>query len=355
MSPPSPLSLAEVLADLPDARSRRGRRFPLVPVLSLVTLGLLLGRKSLDAIARLGPDYGPELLLALGFPRGRGPAKSTLSRLLRRQDADALEACLARWVQARLPADSSVLSLDGKTARGSRDGEVPGHHFVSAYTPYAAAVLGQLRVDAKTNEHKAALQLLGLLPLAGRVVVGDAAFCQRDLAQKVVEQGGDYLFTVKANQPGLEADVAAGFGFAAAAQSLAAAFSPGTARTAAGQGGDRGEQGARPVGATYAAGDEPPDAAAEVAGAAARLRGDAGADREGRDDGRGGVRHHQPGRVAGGRVAAAGAGAGPLADRERPPLGAGHDAGGGRLPGALGRRAADPGGVAQRGRASAVQ
>jgi len=237
MSPTSPLSLADVLADLPDPRSRHGQRYPLVPVLCLVTLGLLLGRKSLDAIARLGRDYGPHLLLALGFPRGQGPVKSTLSRLLRRQDAPALEARLARWIQSRLPAGVSVLSLDGKTARGSRDGDLPGQHLVSAYAPQAEAVLGQLRVDAKTNEHKAALQLLGLLPLQGKVVLGDAAFCQRDVAAKVVAEGGDYIFTVKANQPGLETDIAAGFGFEAAARSIAAAFSPGTAAPAAREGG----------------------------------------------------------------------------------------------------------------------
>ena len=140
--------------------------------------------------------------------------------------AAALEECLARWASSRLPAGASVLSLDGKTARGSREGEVPGQHLVSAYAPQAEAVLGQLRVGARTNEHKAALRLLGILPLRGKVVIGDAAFCQRDLAQQVVEGGGDYIFTVKANQPGPAVDVAAGFGFEAAARSVAAAFSP---------------------------------------------------------------------------------------------------------------------------------
>src|SRR5262249_56761071 len=92
----------------------------------------------------------------------------------------------------------------------------------------------QVRVDAKPNEHKAALQLLGILPLAGKVVVGDAIFCQRDLAQQVIDRGGDYVFVVKDNQPGLATDVAAGFGFEAAARSIAAAFfPPGSAATAA--------------------------------------------------------------------------------------------------------------------------
>jgi DDE_Tnp_1-associated/Transposase DDE domain len=220
------LSLVEVFTAVPDPRSRRGRRFPLSSILCLLTLGLLLGRTSLDAIVRLGHDYGPSLLLALGFPRTRLPAKSTLSRLLRRLDPTAVEQCLARWIGARWPEGVDHLCLDGKTLRGSREGEIPGQHLVSAYAPQVQAVLGQLRVDAKTNEHKAALQLLGILPVAGKVVTGDAIFCQRDLAQAVIDQGGDYVFFVKANQPGLEIDVQAGFAFEAAARSIAAAFSP---------------------------------------------------------------------------------------------------------------------------------
>jgi len=221
-----PLSLPEALADVPDPRSRHGRRYPLTAVLGLVAFGLLLGRRSLEAIAQLGRDYGPPLGHALGFRSARTPAKSTLSRFLRRLDACAVEAALARWVASRLPDGAGPLSLDGKALRGSRDGEVPGAHLVSAYAPHAQAVLGQLRVDAKANEHKAALRLLGILPLAGAVVVGDAAFCQRDLCRAVVEQGGDYVFIAKGNQKGLEVDVAAGFGFEAAARSVAAAFSP---------------------------------------------------------------------------------------------------------------------------------
>lgn len=219
----SALSLPEVLATLPDPRSRRGRRHPLSAVLGLVTLGLLLGRHSLDAIAQFGRNYGPPLAQALGFRRGKTPSKSTLSRTLRRLDAQAVEGALARWIGARLPPGTDVLALDGKALRGSRDGEVPGQHLVAAYAPQVQAVLAQIRVDAKTNEHKAALRLLGLLPVAGRVVTGDALFCQRDFCAAVVDAGGDYVLTVKANQPGLAIDVSAGFGFEAAARSVAAA------------------------------------------------------------------------------------------------------------------------------------
>ena len=186
-----------------------------------------MGKRTLGSIARLGLNYGPELLLALGFPRGRGPVKSVLSRLVRRIDVDALEAALASWVASRLSStDASVLSIDGKTLRGSRDGEIPGVHLVAAYAPDVQAVLGQLRVDCKTNEHKAALKLLGILPLAGKIVLGDAAFCQRDLAKQVIDQGGDYILFVKDNQPSLQTDIAAGFAYEVAAAGQAAAFSP---------------------------------------------------------------------------------------------------------------------------------
>jgi predicted transposase YbfD/YdcC len=81
-------------------------------------------------------------------------------------------------------------------------------------------------MDATTNEHKVALQLLGIIPLKGKVVIGDAIFCQRDIAEQVVNAGGDYIFMVKDNQSGLRIDIEAGFGFESAARSIAAATSP---------------------------------------------------------------------------------------------------------------------------------
>jgi hypothetical protein len=222
----TPLALTDVLATIPDPRSRHGCFHPLPAVLGLVVLGLLTGKKSLSAIARMGRLYGAPLAHALGFRRGKTPAKSMLSELLRALDAAAVEDALARWVAARLPDGLSQLSLDGKALKGSRDGAVPGVHLVAAYAPQAQAVLAQLKVDAKTNEHKAALRLVGILPLAGKVVVGDAAFCQRDLCRAIRDQGGDYVFIAKDNQKTLATAVAANLGFEAAARSSAAAFSP---------------------------------------------------------------------------------------------------------------------------------
>ena len=228
------LSLLEALAEVPDPRSRHGRIHPLPAILALTVLAMLRGCKGPVAVAQFGRDYGAPLAHALGFTRGKTPAAACLSELFSRLDAVAFEDALARWIRSRSPAQplddpnmgKGPLALVGKTLRGSRDGEVPGQHLVAAYCPLVEAVLVQVRVDAKTNEHKAALGMLGILPVKGRVVTGDAIFCQRDLCEGIIDQGGDYLFTVKDNQPSLAIDVAAGLGYDEQARRSAAAFSP---------------------------------------------------------------------------------------------------------------------------------
>ena len=97
---------------------------------------------------------------------------------------------------------------------------------MAAYSAEAQAVLAQIQVDAKTNEHKAALQLLGIVPVKDAIITGDAMFCQRDLCAKIIEAGGDYVFTVKDNQPSLVIDIDAGLACQEQAQRLTAAFSP---------------------------------------------------------------------------------------------------------------------------------
>jgi DDE family transposase len=223
----APLSLLEVLAQVPDPRSRHGRRHPLPAILSLAVLAMLSGAKSYQAIAQFGRDKGPALAHLLGFRRGKTPTKSTFSVLFRILDVHAFEDGLSRWIAARLPqGQEKPIALDGKTARGSRDGDVPGHHLVAAYSAEAQAVLAQIQVDAKTNEHKAALHLLGILPVKGNIFTGDALFCQRDFCAGIIKAGGDYVFTVKDNQPSLAVDIAAGLAYQEQAQRRAAAFSP---------------------------------------------------------------------------------------------------------------------------------
>jgi len=180
--------------------------------MGLAVVGMLAGMTSDEAIVQYGKERGWDFLQLLGFTTRWGLGKATYSRVFRRIDVADFEARVGRWIREQLgPGDAPHLALDGKTARGSRDGGTPGVHLVSAYAPDVKAVLAQLRVDAKTNEHKAALELLGVLPLKGKVVTGDAMFTHRDVCAEVIAGGGDDVLPVKDNQPTLGRDIAAAF------------------------------------------------------------------------------------------------------------------------------------------------
>ena len=119
------LALTDVLAGVPDPRSRHGRVHPLGAVLGLVVLGLLMGKRSLSGIARLGRNYGPALAHALGFRRGKTPAKSTLSEILRATEAAAVEEALSRWVGSRLPPNATRIALDGRPCAAAATASCP--------------------------------------------------------------------------------------------------------------------------------------------------------------------------------------------------------------------------------------
>ena len=206
------ISLMELLEGIHDPRRARGKRHPLPALLGLAVVAMLAGMTCYEAIVQYGKERGWEFLKHLGFTTRWGLCKATYSRVFRRIDVADFEARVGEWIQGRLgPDDAPHISIDGKTARGSRDGDTPGVHLVSAYAPDVKAVLAQLRVDAKTNEHKAALELLGVLPIQDKVVTGDAMFTHRDVCAAVLDGGGDYVLPVKENQPTLGRDIAAVF------------------------------------------------------------------------------------------------------------------------------------------------
>ena len=228
-------SLLERLADLPDPRDPKGCIYPFVPLLTLCLVAILAGHTSVTAIAQFGRLRGQRFGHALGFTRGRMPCPNTLTNLLADLDADALDRILGEWLADRHAAGWEHLALDGKTLKGSRDGSVPGVHLLAAYAPQASAVVAQMRVEATTNEHKAALRLLGVLPsLAGTVVSADAMFTHADVCDAILQQEGDYLLYAKDNQPQLQADIEAVF-----ATAESGGFSPQGAGGLAGRCSDR--------------------------------------------------------------------------------------------------------------------
>jgi hypothetical protein len=254
------VSLMELLEGLHDPRSARGKRHPLPALLALAIVAMLAGLTSYEAFAQYGRERGGEFLRLLGFTRRRGLCKATYSRVFRRIDAAAFETIVARWIRSRLgPRDAPHLALDGKTARGSRDGEAPAIHLLAAYAPDVQAVVAQLRVDAKTNELKAALEMLAVLPIQGRVVTADAIQTHREVCAAVIEGGGDYILPVKDNQPTLRADIQAAFAEPGAGLSPP----PGGAARGLHRSGYDGRQGAWPDREADAGGD---DVAGRVSG-----------------------------------------------------------------------------------------
>lgn len=201
--------LIEVLAEIPDPRQARGKRYPLVAVLALACAAMLCGYRSYSAIAEWGDNYGAALLRDLGFARATAPCAATLYLIFRRLDRAAVDAALGRWAEGVLvgrPARHGALegvACDGKTLRGSRKQGAPGAHLLSAVSHRLGLTVAQEAVDDKTNEIGAIPAVLGRLLLAGRVVTLDALLTQRAIAQTIVDGQGDYVMMAKENQPGL--------------------------------------------------------------------------------------------------------------------------------------------------------
>jgi hypothetical protein len=205
-------TLWEALGEIPDRRGAKGRQYPLRSVVVLVLAAMLAGANDVQAVARWGRRLPRPALHLLGLERA--PCHSMYHYFFKAFDIAAAERVLGAWARGD-EAAVDHLAIDGKRLRGSapsgHDGSA-GVHVVAAFASRLDAVIGQLRVAPEANEITAALALLKSLPLAGAVVTGDAEFCQRAICQAVRDGQGDYLFTVKANQPQLMADLALAFG-----------------------------------------------------------------------------------------------------------------------------------------------
>ena len=208
-----PRPLIEVFADIPDFRKAKGKRHPLPAILSLACCALLCGYRSYGAIAEWGRNYGTDMAKALGFTHNT-PCAATLFTIFGRLDREAFEAKLGAWansVMAHTPsaaeAPKEAMAVDGKTLRGSKKQGAPGTHVLSVLSHRLGLTLTQHAVDAKTNEIKAIETVLEQIVLTGRVLTMDALLTQRQVAQTIVDKGGDYVMIVKANQPKLKDEI----------------------------------------------------------------------------------------------------------------------------------------------------
>jgi predicted transposase YbfD/YdcC len=195
--------LLDLLAQVPDPRKKRGRRHRLDGLLAVGISAVIAGSKSFAAIGQWAADAGPEVLAVLGA--ARGPAdESTFRRVFALVSADVLDRVLGAWLWTRAVQAGGrlVIAIDGKTVRGAKNKNGKAPHLVAALAHGIGAVLGQVAVDAKSNEIPAVRELLkAFADLAGAVLTIDAMHTQHDTARAILSRGADYVMTVKANMP----------------------------------------------------------------------------------------------------------------------------------------------------------
>ena len=130
------------------------------------------------------------------------PSHDTMSRVFGMMDPKEFRARFIEWAQEAAGKHTrEIISLDGKTMRGSRDGEAKPVHMVSAWASKAKAVFGQLAADEKSNEITAVPMLLELLDIKGCIITADAMSCQKEIVAKIIKKEADYTIGLKDNQP----------------------------------------------------------------------------------------------------------------------------------------------------------
>jgi predicted transposase YbfD/YdcC len=188
-------------AELRDPRVERNREHLLEEILLISIAAVLSGAESWNDIAEYGRSKQEWLGTFLMLPSGI-PSHDTFNRVFAALDPEAMEKGFADWVSsiAKLTA-GEVVAIDGKTLCGTREtGKKALVHMVSAWAESNGLVLGQRKVDEKSNEITAIPKLLEALELAGTVVTIDAMGCQREIASGIIAKKADYVLAVKDNQ-----------------------------------------------------------------------------------------------------------------------------------------------------------
>jgi predicted transposase YbfD/YdcC len=210
--------MLEVLAQVPDTRKRRGRRFALVFILAVAVACVLAQAKSFREIGDHAADLPQEVLARLGgtpHPLLRtivAPSEKRIRTLIQELDAEKLDQVTGGWLRGlaragRLEPLLTAIAIDGKWLRGVGDGQVK---LFAAMLHEEKMIIAQHRIPDETTETTQVKELLEPVDLDGAVVTADAAHAQRETAEYIAgrgEDGGresDYFLFVKGNQPGVQ-------------------------------------------------------------------------------------------------------------------------------------------------------
>jgi predicted transposase YbfD/YdcC len=205
----SSLSVTKHFARLRDPRRDHCKRHLLIDIIVIALCATICGANDWQQIVTFGQRRHDWLKTFLALPNGI-PSHDTFERVFDRLDPHAFLACFQRWVEALTHAlGLKHIAIDGKTMRhsGKTTMKLKPLHIVSAWANEHHLTLGQVAVDDKSNEITAIPLLLELLDVHGALVTIDAMGCQKEIAKQIVDAGGDYVLSVKGNQPNLLADI----------------------------------------------------------------------------------------------------------------------------------------------------
>jgi predicted transposase YbfD/YdcC len=200
-------------AELEDPRGRQGVEHPFLSIVMIAILATIGGATGWEDIATYGESHETWLSTLFSLPNGI-PHADTYRRLFERLNPEALERCFLGWVNQIVEGSGAqVIPIDGKTIKGSydRNHQQSALHVVSAWASEHRLLLGQVKVDAKSNEITAIPALLKLLDISGCIITLDAMGTQKEIAREIIGHGADYVLCLKANHPTLWANVTAWF------------------------------------------------------------------------------------------------------------------------------------------------
>ncbi len=207
-------AIEEYFGDVEDPRIERTKAHKLIDIITIAICAVICGAESWVDIELFGKSKLAWLKTFLELPNGI-PSHDTFGRVFSRINAEQFQSAFYEWVWAvndMIPGQ--IINIDGKQLRGSKD-SLLGKRAISMLSAWATEnelVLGQRKVDEKSNEITAIPELLKLLEISGCIVTIDAMGTQTDIAQTIIDAEADYVLSVKENQGRLYEDIATLFG-----------------------------------------------------------------------------------------------------------------------------------------------
>lgn len=202
-------SIERYFADLDDPRVDRTKQHKLLDIVVIAICAVICGADGWVGIQEFGEAKLEWFKTFLELPNGI-PSHDTFGRVFARLHPDQFQTCFVNWITAVSELiEGQVIAIDGKTLRRSHD-KTLGKGAIVMVSAWATAnhlVLGQVKVDDKSNEIKAVPELLRALDISGCIITTDAMGCQKEIASLVIEGDGDYVLALKDNHPVLSEDV----------------------------------------------------------------------------------------------------------------------------------------------------